>query len=91
MTMAKTKGPHHRGGYQVQAAKVRARANADPTTRCARCGQLARAGDPWTAGHVNDGQIGGPLAPEHASCNYAAGARLGNARRQGMRNTRRWR
>ena len=71
-------GPHHRGAYPRQAARLRARAAADPTTLCRRCGQPARPGDPWTAGHVIDGQIGGQLAPEHASCNYAAGATLGN-------------
>ena len=33
------------------------------------------------AGHVVDGQVGGRLCPEHASCNFAAGARLGNSLR----------
>lgn len=90
--MGKAKAPHHRGNYQAAAAKVRAKANADPTTRCWRCGQLARPGDPWTAGHINDGQTGGPLRAEHASCNYSAGAQLGNARRSRttLRTTRQW-
>lgn len=92
--MAKAKAPHHRGQHQTLSAKARARYNADPTTRCARCGELRRPDDPWQAGHRRDGVIATSLAdyqPEHASCNASAGARLGNARRRGMRNTRAWR
>jgi hypothetical protein len=74
--------PHYRGDYARRAAIVRAAANANPDIRCARCGELARAGDPWTAGHVNEGQVNGPLRPEHRSCNCAAGASYGNGRRE---------
>ena len=85
----KRKAPHHRGNYQVRAARCRAAADANPATRCRRCGltlaegiaAYGRGRARWTAGHVNDGEIGGPLAPEHACCNYSAGAAEGNARR----------
>lgn len=76
--------PHHSGSYHVQARKVRDWANANPdTARCWRCNRLAHQHPPgkWTAGHVIDGQAGGPLAPEWSSCNYAAGARRGNGMR----------
>lgn len=88
--VAKVKGAHHRGSYQVQAKRVRDRANADPTTLCWRCGQPARRGDPWQAGHVVDGSVGGALRAEHASCNASAGATLGNRRRIGLNTTRAW-
>lgn len=81
---------HHQGSYHRRAAVVRARAYADPTTRCWRCGlTLAehprhKAGTParWTAGHVIDGQVDGPLAPEASTCNASAGATYGNAKRE---------
>lgn len=85
--MSGAKRAHYRGSYQRQARAVRAQANADPTTRCGRCGlTLAehRDGATWDAGHVNDGQIGGPLQPEASTCNRSAGAALGNRRRQGI-------
>ena len=72
------KAPHHMGSHQVTARRVTQAANADPTTRCRRCGGLARQGDPWEAGHLRDGDPTSPLLPEHRSCNRAAGARLTN-------------
>lgn len=83
---------HYRGDYAHRAAIVRARAYADPTTTCRRCGKtLAQVpGSRWDAGHIHDGIPTSPLAPEHDSCNRAAGARLGNQRRQGLRPTRTW-
>lgn len=81
-------GVHHTGPYRSRARAVVAAANADPSTLCWRCkrtlaqhpphktGQQAR----WTAGHINDGQINGPLLPEASTCNYTAGAKLGRAR-----------
>jgi hypothetical protein len=83
---------HYSRSYARRAATVRAQAYADPTTRCRRCGKtLAEVpGSTWDAGHVIDGQIDGPLAPEHAGCNRSAGARLGNQRRKGLRTSRRW-
>lgn len=78
---------HRRGSYQVDAARVRARAYADPTTTCRRCGMTLadKPGDTWDAGHVIDGVPGSPLAPEHSSCNRSAGATEGNRRRVGLR------
>ena len=96
--MAKRKAAHHRGTYAAEARRVRAAANANPATRCWRCGRTLaehpphRNGRParWTAGHIHDGQTGGPLAPEASTCNYSAGASAGNRRRQGLRTTRTW-
>lgn len=84
----KVKGAHHRGSYQVQAKRVRDRANADPGSRCWRCGLTlaeVRKRKPhakWTAGHLIDGQVGGRLAPECSPCNMGAGATEGNRRRR---------
>jgi len=84
--------PWHQGAYRSLAAQVRAAANANPHTTCWRCGQLARPGDPWTAGHINDSQINGPLAAEHRSCNTKAGGALGAQRKASQRltTTRQW-
>ena len=91
---------HHSGRYHAQAKAVRAAANADPTTRCWACGRTLaehpphRNGSParWTAGHVNDGQVGGPLLPEASTCNFSRGARMGNARRRmaNLNTSREW-
>lgn len=75
------KPAHYRGAYHVQARRIRAAANANPNTRCWRCGHPARPGDPWEAGHLRDGDPASPLLPEHRSCNRAAGARLTNTRK----------
>lgn len=87
-------GPHHRTPqYRRRSALVRARAYANPDTRCWRCG-LTRAehGTTWDAGHLNDGQVDGPLAAECARCNRSAGAAIGAATRKRRRlgNTRAW-
>jgi hypothetical protein len=68
--------------YAREAAAVRRAAYADVYTVCRRCGrtwsEYARIhgveAAAWTAGHPR------PLAPEHARCNYQAGARAVNAR-----------
>lgn len=75
---------HYKGSYARRAKQLRDRANADPATRCWRCGELARAGDPWQAGHVRDGEVDSPLMPEHKSCNIKAGRQLREPR------SRRW-
>lgn len=83
--------PHHQGTYPARAQAVRDQAYADPTTRCWRCGHTlaeAQAKHPtkrvrWTAGHTIDGDSTAPLAPEHSTCNYAAGGQLGAQRRHG--------
>lgn len=89
--MSGAKAAHHRGDYQKRAAKVRARANADASTTCWRCGLTlaqcrTKTGKParWTAGHVIDSNPDSPLLPECSTCNYSAGAKLGNRRRQGL-------
>ena len=61
---------------------MRDAANADPATRCWRCGGFAREGDPWQAGHVIDSDPSSPLAPEHTSCNAKAGNQLKEPRSQ---------
>ena len=87
------KAAHHQGPHARLSAIARAHYNASPDTRCARCGGLARAGDPWQAGHPHDGI---PLTrwtdyqPEHASCNQSAGAAVGNRRRKGLETTIDW-
>ncbi len=84
----KAKPLHYQGKYHVQSATVRAVAYADQLTTCWRCGRTLREVKQirprarWTAGHLIDGMVDGPLAPECSPCNYAAGARLGNARRR---------
>ena len=83
------KAAHHRGTHQARARVIKAQADANPSTRCWSCGlTLAehaphRDGRPafWTAGHLNDGQVDGPMAPEASTCNYSRGAKVGNARR----------
>ena len=85
--MPKQKAPHHRGTHQVRAKKLTDAANANPDTRCWRCRRtihevrLTKPNAKWTAGHLIDGMVDGPLAPECSPCNYAAGARLTNNRR----------
>ncbi len=85
------KAAHHRGAHQRRAKAVTTAADNDPATRCWRCHRTkAEHGRPWHAGHLNDGQVDGPLAPECEQCNTSAGARLGNQRRQGLATTRDW-
>ena len=67
--MGKSKGAHHRGTYHVDSRRVRAAANANPGTTCWRCGRTLaehpphRNGAPahWTAGHIIDGDLAGPV------------------------------
>jgi hypothetical protein len=81
--------PHYAGDYKVRARAVRRRAYLDPTTVCRRCGltleqrRVSHPADEWDAGHLNDGEVGGVLVPEHRSCNRAAGARAMLARYSG--------
>jgi hypothetical protein len=91
------KPPHYRGSYHIQARQVRVKAYLDPTTRCWRCNLTLseihkhKPNAKWTAGHLTDGQAGGPLAPECSPCNYSHGARHGNQKRKPRLNTsRQW-
>jgi hypothetical protein len=85
---------HYSGDYKRRAAAVRAAAYRDATTRCWRCGltleqiRAERTTATWDAGHINDGVIGGALAPECSPCNRSAGAAYGNAKREPR--SRRW-
>ncbi len=57
-------------------------------TPCRRCGRPLWPGQRLQLGHVidvADGGMGGPVVVEHGSCNEAAGARAGTARRQARR------
>lgn len=89
---------HYAGDHKRRAQRIVAAANANPTTRCLspHCkysnGTIADhpPGSTWDAGHVKDGQIGGPLQPEVAHCNRSAGALLGLARRIGLARTEDW-
>lgn len=84
------KPPHYRGSYHVRARHVREAAYANPTTRCWRCGKTlgeihkTHPGATWQAGHLVDGQVNGPLAPECSPCNTSAGGRLRHRRRTGL-------
>lgn len=88
---------HHSGSYGVRARAVRDAANADPSTRCWRCGKtLAEArrmwpdrNVTWHAGHTVDGNSAFPLAPEHSVCNTSAGGVIGSKRRA-LRSSRKW-
>lgn len=92
--MPRTKPAHYRGSYHVDSKRVRDRANADPTTRCRRCGltlaeiRKVKPRAKWTAGHVVDGQPGGVLRPECSPCNYRAGQALAMARKRHRREQR---
>lgn len=92
--------PHHSGSYHVQAMALRRAAAADPMTRCWRCKQTLATCGPnrdgrhkngkparWTAGHVVDGQVGGPLLPECSPCMASSGATYGNQLRGARRAT----
>lgn len=86
--MSGKRKPWHAGSYPRQAKQVRDRANANPTTRCWRCGRTqAEHKAPWQAGHVIDGV--GPLAPECTTCNTSHGATRGN-RMRSQGTTQQW-
>jgi hypothetical protein len=98
VTMGNRKAAHHRGTHQARARAITTAANANPHTRCWRCGRTLEAHPPhrngrpayWTAGHTTDGQTNGQLLPEASTCNYSAGATAGNRRRNGLHTTRTW-
>lgn len=82
--------PWHRGpSYKRRARAVRMAAYLDPTTTCRRCGltlaqrRITHPHDTWDAGHIVDGEIGGALVAEHASCNRSAGIKARMAKYSG--------
>lgn len=93
---SRVKGAHHMGTYHQASARVRAAAYANPGTRCWRCGRTLpeirklKPRAKWTAGHLNDGQVNGPLAPECSPCNYSAGATLRHRCTPPATTTQRW-
>jgi hypothetical protein len=86
--MARSGDTLHAGTYKARAAYVRARANANPDTRCWRCGRTLDEHEPhasgrrpwWEAGHI-DGHLE-RLAPEASICNHRANAIANNNRAQ---------
>jgi hypothetical protein len=97
----RVKPAHYRGTYHARSRALVAAAYANPDTRCWRCGlrlhecKPHRNGRPakWTAGHLNDGEVNGPLAPECSPCAVTSGARLGNWRsrqRRALNASRQW-
>lgn len=89
--MSGTRKAHHSGSYARDAARVRARANADPTTRCWQCGKTkAEHGRKWQAGHEHDGVPNSRLLPECERCNTSRGAAHGNRMRRGLNPSRDW-
>jgi hypothetical protein len=83
----KVKKPWHSGTHHVRSKKVRDQANADPNTRCWRCGhtlaeiRMTKPHAKWQAGHIHPGQVNGILLPECSPCNGSDGARRGNRTR----------
>jgi hypothetical protein len=101
--MGDRKAPHHAGAFPRLGAIVRARADANPATRCGQlpdgsihpdgCGLTKREhGRKWEAGHIVRGATAvttADLMPHCAQCNRSSGARDGNRMRvQGV--TREW-
>jgi hypothetical protein len=92
------KALHHRFTYHTTSRRLVATANANPATRCWICHNTIdhcrphHNGRPayWTAGHINDGEINGALAPECSTCNYSRGAHLTNRHRTRNRTSRNW-
>jgi hypothetical protein len=89
----KRKAEHHRGTFHVRSRALVAAAYQNPHQTCWRCGHRLqdcrphRNGKPakWTAGHLIDGQVDGPLAPECSPCAASSGARLANLRAKARR------
>lgn len=88
------KPPHHSGTYHVRARRIREQANANPFTRCWRCGKTMdeirqlRPKAKWQAGHLVAGQVNGPMLPECSWCNAKHGQALSTASRQARRTQR---
>lgn len=75
------------GGARV--TKMRARMAEQLPAPCWRCGRTITPDMQWTIGHIIEADVAPELmwhpdnlAPEHARCNYSAGARYGNRKRR---------
>jgi hypothetical protein len=71
------------GKYNAgEALAVRAKANSDPTTRCAICGKPARSGDQWVANRGDWlGVAGIHMVPVHRSCSCQFAGKIGSLER----------
>jgi len=84
--------PWHRGRHNEWSRQLRAAWNANPDTRCARCGLTRTEGiakwgkqGEWEAGHKRPGTIAHSTLdyqPEHRHCNRSEGAAMGNRNRE---------
>lgn len=81
-----SKPPHRQGNYHTESRRIRRAAEADPSTQCWRCGLTLQEHAPhangkppqWQAGHLVDGQAGGPMLPEASTCNSSDGGKRGS-------------
>lgn len=86
--MSGTKKPWHNSQHDAAARILNAQADADPTTRCWRCGRTMaeiRRTKPrarWQAGHLIDGVSAAGYGHECSECNARAGQALAVAARQ---------
>jgi hypothetical protein len=90
--MGYRKAQHHRGQHDKLSLICRTAWNANPATRCARCGLTRDEGIQqwgtnglWEAGHKVDGHRATSVhdyQPEHRRCNRSHGAAAGNAQRE---------
>lgn len=82
----------------TRATRLRAIVRAQLPLPCTKCGaQVPADSDDWDVDHLHARADGGAVwdvrnvGPAHSSCNRAAGARDGNARRSGTgRRLRPW-
>ncbi len=86
---------HRTAAYKRQARAIVTHANNNPDTRCWNCwygnGLTLDQHPPhttgrpprWTAGHINDSEIGGELRAQVSVCNFKRGGwRLVNQRQR---------
>lgn len=88
----------HDWSFKLRAKPVRDRANADPTTRCWRCGRTlaeVRRAEPgrtvaWHAGHTVTGDRWSPLLAECSVCNLRDAAKTTTLKRRSSGGTQRF-
>lgn len=81
------KAPWHSGNYQTTRNRIITAANTNPNTRCWRCGQPAKPGDPFEGGHTINRGAANTIRPEHRSCNRRAAAHQTNLLKQAKKHT----